>query len=206
MRWVRCGTRSLVIQRSTVFGSTPPHSLNAPFSRTSAQPSPRRPNEHRGRRHAARLPPYRSHPGSAGHVAGERDSPPRHADEATTARHYMQRIHVTPDVRVVIDQLVTQASEEVSPEGKSEWKRECGERRRAPDPQNSAVGTLRVAVAVGFGRSLWTKLVGLDDLVPDLVRRLVAVCNALRVFGLVWMPKWRVKGDLSTDSDTDGKR
>lgn len=43
-----------------------------------------------------------------------------HADEATTARHYVQRIHVAPDVRVVIDQLVTQASEEVSPEGKSE--------------------------------------------------------------------------------------
>ncbi len=33
-----------------------------------------------------------------------------HTDEATTARHYVQRIHVAPDVRVVIDQLVEQAS------------------------------------------------------------------------------------------------
>ena len=34
-----------------------------------------------------------------------------HADESTTARHYVQRIHVAPDVRVVIDQLVEQAAE-----------------------------------------------------------------------------------------------
>jgi integrase len=37
-----------------------------------------------------------------------------HADESTTARHYVQRIHVAPDVRVIIDQLVTEASEEAS--------------------------------------------------------------------------------------------
>lgn len=35
-----------------------------------------------------------------------------HADESTTARHYVQRIHVAPDLRVVIDQLVAQASDE----------------------------------------------------------------------------------------------
>lgn len=34
-----------------------------------------------------------------------------HADESTTARHYVQRIHVAPDLRVVIDQLVAQASD-----------------------------------------------------------------------------------------------
>jgi integrase len=34
-----------------------------------------------------------------------------HADESTTARHYVQRIHAAPDVRVVIDQLVQQAAE-----------------------------------------------------------------------------------------------
>jgi len=43
-----------------------------------------------------------------------------HADEATTARHYVQRIHVAPDVRAIIDQLVAQASEELPPEGKRE--------------------------------------------------------------------------------------
>lgn len=36
-----------------------------------------------------------------------------HADESTTTRHYVQRIHVAPDVRAVIDQLVAQASDEV---------------------------------------------------------------------------------------------
>ncbi|MBO3102204.1 site-specific integrase [Cellulomonas sp. zg-ZUI168] len=35
-----------------------------------------------------------------------------HADESTTARHYVQRIHVAPDLRVVIDELVTQAADE----------------------------------------------------------------------------------------------
>jgi integrase len=35
-----------------------------------------------------------------------------HSDESTTARHYVQRIHVAPDMRVVIDQLVAQASDE----------------------------------------------------------------------------------------------
>jgi integrase len=43
-----------------------------------------------------------------------------HADESTTARHYVQRIHVAPDVRVVIDQLVEQASEDAATEGKRE--------------------------------------------------------------------------------------
>lgn len=33
-----------------------------------------------------------------------------HADESTTARHYVQRVHVAPDVRVVIDQLVQRTS------------------------------------------------------------------------------------------------
>lgn len=35
-----------------------------------------------------------------------------HADESTTARHYVRRTHVAPDVRTVIDQLVAQATEE----------------------------------------------------------------------------------------------
>ncbi|MBO3102228.1 tyrosine-type recombinase/integrase [Cellulomonas fengjieae] len=35
-----------------------------------------------------------------------------HSDESTTARHYVQRIHVAPDLRVIIDQLVAQASDE----------------------------------------------------------------------------------------------
>lgn len=33
-----------------------------------------------------------------------------HADEGTTVRHYVKRTHVAPDLREVIDQLVTQAS------------------------------------------------------------------------------------------------
>lgn len=41
-----------------------------------------------------------------------------HADESTTARHYVQRIHVAPDVRVVIDQLVDQAAEQGSESSK----------------------------------------------------------------------------------------
>lgn len=43
-----------------------------------------------------------------------------HADESTTSRHYVQRIHVAPDLRVVIDELVAQTSEETLPEGKGE--------------------------------------------------------------------------------------
>lgn len=35
-----------------------------------------------------------------------------HADESTTSRHYVQRIHVAPDLRVVIDELVAHASDE----------------------------------------------------------------------------------------------
>jgi integrase len=49
-----------------------------------------------------------------------------HADEATTARHYVQRIHVAPDVRAIIDQLVAQASEGLPSEGKREWKGSAG--------------------------------------------------------------------------------
>ncbi len=41
-----------------------------------------------------------------------------HADEMTTARHYVQRISVAPGLRMVIDQLVSQASEEASGSGK----------------------------------------------------------------------------------------
>ncbi|KQY21976.1 hypothetical protein ASD16_15070 [Cellulomonas sp. Root485] len=37
-----------------------------------------------------------------------------HADESTTARHYVQRIHLAPDLRVVPAQLVAQASDEAS--------------------------------------------------------------------------------------------
>ena len=33
-----------------------------------------------------------------------------HADEGTTVRHYVKRTHVAPDLRTVIDQLLTQAS------------------------------------------------------------------------------------------------
>jgi integrase len=43
-----------------------------------------------------------------------------HADEATTARHYVQRIHVALDVRVVIDDLVSQASKQVPRKGNGE--------------------------------------------------------------------------------------
>ncbi|WP_421735236.1 hypothetical protein [Cellulomonas sp.] len=35
-----------------------------------------------------------------------------HADESTTARHYVQRFHVAPDLRVVIDPPLAQASDE----------------------------------------------------------------------------------------------
>jgi integrase len=40
-----------------------------------------------------------------------------HSDEATTKRHYVERVHVAPDLRVVIDQLVTQAAEDLLAEG-----------------------------------------------------------------------------------------
>ena len=43
-----------------------------------------------------------------------------HADESTTSRHYVQRIHVAPDLRVVIDELLAQASEESPSDGKGE--------------------------------------------------------------------------------------
>ncbi|NUU19532.1 tyrosine-type recombinase/integrase [Cellulomonas humilata] len=43
-----------------------------------------------------------------------------HADESTTSRHYVQRIHVAPDLRVVIDEVVAQTSEETLSEGKGE--------------------------------------------------------------------------------------
>ncbi|NUU19504.1 site-specific integrase [Cellulomonas humilata] len=36
-----------------------------------------------------------------------------HADESTTARHYVQRVHVAPDLRVVIDRLIQQTATEV---------------------------------------------------------------------------------------------
>ncbi len=42
-----------------------------------------------------------------------------HADEGTTVRHYEKRTHVAPDLRVVIDQLVQQASVD-GPPGKTE--------------------------------------------------------------------------------------
>ncbi len=32
-----------------------------------------------------------------------------HADEGTTVRHYVKRTHVAPDLRVVIDQLISAA-------------------------------------------------------------------------------------------------
>lgn len=40
-----------------------------------------------------------------------------HADESTTSRHYVQRIHVAPDLRDVIDELVAQTSVESVSEG-----------------------------------------------------------------------------------------
>ncbi|MGW9466879.1 hypothetical protein [Cellulosimicrobium funkei] len=43
-----------------------------------------------------------------------------HADEGTTVRHYVKRTHVAPDLRTVIDQLVTQASASSVREGKTE--------------------------------------------------------------------------------------
>ena len=43
-----------------------------------------------------------------------------HADEGTTVRHYVKRTHVAPDLRTVIDQLVTQASTSGVPGGKTE--------------------------------------------------------------------------------------
>ncbi len=36
-----------------------------------------------------------------------------HADESTTARHYVQRVHVAPDLRVVIDRLIQQTTTDV---------------------------------------------------------------------------------------------
>ncbi|WP_421743025.1 tyrosine-type recombinase/integrase [Cellulomonas sp.] len=39
-----------------------------------------------------------------------------HSDESTTARHYVRRIHVAPDMRVVIDQLVALATDEAPAE------------------------------------------------------------------------------------------
>ncbi|MDF9876903.1 hypothetical protein [Cellulosimicrobium cellulans] len=42
-----------------------------------------------------------------------------HADEGTTVRHYVKRTYVAPDLRVVINQLVQQASVD-SPQGKTE--------------------------------------------------------------------------------------
>ncbi|MFD2027618.1 site-specific integrase [Promicromonospora aerolata] len=43
-----------------------------------------------------------------------------HADEGTTVRHYVDRTHVAPDLRIVIDQLVQQAEAESTPEANSE--------------------------------------------------------------------------------------
>lgn len=40
-----------------------------------------------------------------------------HADEMTTVLHYVQRISVAPDLRMVIDQLVSQASEDATGSG-----------------------------------------------------------------------------------------
>jgi hypothetical protein len=45
--------------------------------------------------------------------------------------------------------LVEQTSEDAATERQG-VKRGCGERRRVPDPRDAAVGTLRLAVAVGF--------------------------------------------------------
>lgn len=49
-----------------------------------------------------------------------------HADEATTARHYVQRIHVAPDVRVVIDQLIQQTASEAAAERKQQVEKNQG--------------------------------------------------------------------------------
>jgi integrase len=43
-----------------------------------------------------------------------------HADEGTTVRHYVKRLHVAPDLRTVIDQLVTRATDEGTPDAKTE--------------------------------------------------------------------------------------
>lgn len=43
-----------------------------------------------------------------------------HAGEATTRLHYVKRNHLAPDVRDVIDQLVTQASADLAAEGKKQ--------------------------------------------------------------------------------------
>ncbi|WP_264031236.1 hypothetical protein [Cellulosimicrobium sp. SH8] len=34
-----------------------------------------------------------------------------HSDETTTKRHYVRRLHVAPDLREVIDQLISRADE-----------------------------------------------------------------------------------------------
>lgn len=43
-----------------------------------------------------------------------------HADEGTTVRHYVDRTHIAPDLRIVIDQLVQQAEADESPEANSD--------------------------------------------------------------------------------------
>ncbi len=48
-----------------------------------------------------------------------------HSDVATTKRHHVQRVRVAPDLRVVIDQLVTQAAEDLLAEDVREGK--CSE-------------------------------------------------------------------------------
>ncbi len=71
-----------------------------------------------------------------------------HADEMTTARHYVQRISVAPDLRMVIDQLVSQASEDAT--GGSEKKGVAPNDEGPHFRMIMRVGALRVAVAVGF--------------------------------------------------------
>ncbi|WP_159798461.1 tyrosine-type recombinase/integrase [Puerhibacterium puerhi] len=43
-----------------------------------------------------------------------------HAGEATTVRHYVKRTHIAPDLRVIIDMLVAQASTDTRAEGKAQ--------------------------------------------------------------------------------------
>ncbi|PUB27996.1 phage integrase family protein [Promicromonospora sp. AC04] len=43
-----------------------------------------------------------------------------HADEGTTVRHYVDRTHIAPDLRIVIDQLVQQAEADDAPEANSD--------------------------------------------------------------------------------------
>ncbi|QAY64167.1 hypothetical protein ET495_14130 [Xylanimonas allomyrinae] len=43
-----------------------------------------------------------------------------HAGEATTRRHYVKRNRLDPDLRIVIDQLVTKASADLAAEGKKQ--------------------------------------------------------------------------------------